>query len=148
VRVSANADYAVRAAVELAAAANGQPVSDEILAEAQGIPMHFLESILGELHQARLVFSQRGEGGGYWLAKPAAEISLADVIRAVDGPLASVHSERPEELTYPGTTEPLREVWIALRANIRQVLEAVSLADVASGAIPAEILELSRSDIR
>jgi Rrf2 family protein len=142
-RVSAKADYAVRAAVELAAAAEAGPVKGERLAEAQGIPPRFLENIMGELHHARLVFSQRGANGGYWLARPAAEITLAEVIRAVEGPLASVRSERPEELSYAGSAEPLRDVWLALRTNIRAVLDTVTLADVASAKLPPAVLELT-----
>jgi Rrf2 family protein len=117
-RVSAKADYAVRAAVELAAAKQG-PVKGEAIAEAQGIPLRFLENILAELRHAGLVQSQRGAEGGYWLARKPSEVKIADVIRAVEGPLASVRSERPEELTYEGAAEPLRDVWVALRVNIR-----------------------------
>ena len=140
-RVTAKADYAVRAAVELAAAGEG-PVKGESIADAQEISLRFLESILGELRHAGLVRSQRGADGGYWLARPAAEISVADVIRAVEGPLASVRSEPPEELAYTGSAVPLREVWLALRVNIRAVLESVTLADVVAGRLPAEVTGL------
>ena len=140
-RVTAKADYAVRAAVELAAAEEG-PVKGEAIADAQRISLRFLESILGELRHAGLVRSQRGADGGYWLARPAAEISVADVIRAVEGPLASVRSEPPEELAYTGSAVPLREVWLALRVNIRAVLESVTLADVVAGRLPAEVTGL------
>jgi Rrf2 family protein len=142
-RVSAKADYAVRAALELAAAGEDTPIAGERIADAQQIPLRFLQSILGELHEARLVFSQHGANGGYWLARPAAEITLAEVIRAVDGPLASVHSQRPEELSYEGPAEPLRQVWLALRTNIRGVLEAVTLADVVAAELPPEVRELT-----
>lgn len=141
-RVSAKADYAVRAVVELAAAGKG-PVKGDRIAKAQGIPLRFLENILGELRHAGLVQSQRGAEGGYWLARPADEISLADVFRAVEGPLASVRSERPEDLTYEGTAEPLREVWVALRAGIREVLETVTLADVVANELPASVSRLT-----
>jgi Rrf2 family protein len=140
-RVSAKADYAVRAVVELAAAGKG-PVKGDRIAKAQGIPLRFLENILGELRHAGLVRSQRGAEGGYWLARPADEISLADVFRAVEGPLASVRSERPEDLAYEGTAEPLREVWVALRAGIREVLESVTLADVVANELPASVTRL------
>lgn len=140
-RVSAKADYAVRAVVELAAAGKG-PVKGDRIAKAQGIPLRFLENILGELRHAGLVRSQRGAEGGYWLARPADEISLADVFRAVEGPLASVRSERPEDLAYEGTAEPLREVWVALRAGIREVLETVTLADVVANELPDSVSRL------
>jgi Rrf2 family protein len=142
-RVSAKADYAVRAALQLAAAGEG-PVKGDSIAEAQGIPLRFLENILGELRHAGLVQSQRGAEGGYWLARSADEVKIADVIRAVEGPLASVRSERPEELSYNGVAETLRDVWIALRANIRDVLEVVTLADVVAGRLPASVAKLTR----
>jgi Rrf2 family protein len=141
-RVSAKADYALRAALELAAAGPG-PVKGEQLAQAQGIPLKFLENILLELRHHGLVQSQRGAEGGYWLARPAAEITLADVIRAVDGPLANVRGERPEHTDYVGASTSLRDVWIAVRANLRAVLESVTLADAASGDLPEEIRELT-----
>jgi Rrf2 family protein len=142
VRVSAKADYAIRAAVELAAAGDG-PVKGEQLAQAQGIPPNFLENIMADLRNAGLVASRRGAEGGYWLARPAEEISLADVIRAVDGPLANVRGVRSEQLAYEGSAEPLREVWVAVRASVRSVLERVSLADVAGGRLPKTIAELT-----
>jgi Rrf2 family protein len=144
VRVSAKADYALRATIELAASGGDGPVKGERVAQAQGIPLKFLENILGDLRQAGLVRSQRGTDGGYWLARPAAEISLADVIRAVEGPIANVRGAGPEEVEYEGSAERLREVWIAVRANLRSVLEQVTLADVASGELPAEVEELAR----
>ncbi len=139
--VTAKADYAVRAAVELAASGPG-PITGEAISNAQEIPLPFLEKILAELRQAGLVRSQRGVGGGSELARPAAEITLGEVIRAVDGPLASVRSEPPEELSYTGTAVPLRDVWLALRTNLRAVLDAVTLADVVAGELPAEITAL------
>jgi Rrf2 family protein len=144
-RITAKADYAVRAAVELAAAGEG-PVKGDAIATAQDIPVRFLENILAEMRHAGLVLSQRGAEGGYRLAKPASEINLADVIRAVEGPLASVRSEPPEELDYTGTAEPLRDVWLALRVNIRAVLEKVTLADVVAGEIPRPVSEVARAD--
>jgi len=119
VRVSAKADYALRAAAELAAAEGEGPVKGEQLARAQGIPPKFLENILLELRHAGLVQSQRGVEGGYWLARPAAEITLAEVIRAVEGPLANVRGTRPESVEYEGAAESLRQVWIAVRASLR-----------------------------
>jgi Rrf2 family protein len=143
VRVSAKADYAIRAMVELAAAGEG-PVKGDRIAQAQEIPINFLENILGALRHAGLVRSQRGADGGYWLARPAAEINLAQVIRAVDGPLANVRGQRSEELQFAGASVPLRDVWIAVRASLRGVLESVTLADVASGELPPEVAALAR----
>ena len=140
-RISAKSDYALRAASELAAAGGG-PVKGEALATAQSIPQKFLENILSDLRQAGIVRSQRGAEGGYWLARPAAEVSVADVIRAVDGPLASVRGQRPEDVDYVGTAEPLQKVWIAVRASVRSVTEHVTLADLASGDLPKEIAGL------
>jgi Rrf2 family protein len=141
-RVSAKVDYALRAAVELAAAANG-PVKGEQLASAQGIPLKFLENILLELRHHGLVQSQRGAEGGYWLARPPAEITLAEVIRAVEGPLANVRGERPETVSYEGPARSLQEVWIAVRANLRAVLDTVTLADVAAGSLPGAVEAIS-----
>lgn len=142
VRVSAKADYALRAAVELAAAGEG-PVKGERIAQAQQIPANFLENILVDLRNAGLVASRRGAEGGYWLARPAGEISLADVIRAVDGPLANVRGVRSEQIEYAGTAERLRDVWVAVRANLRAVLENVTLADLARGELPASVEALA-----
>jgi Rrf2 family protein len=142
VRVTAKVDYAIRAAAELAAADSG-PVKGERLANAQGIPLHFLEHILIDLKRARLVQARRGAEGGYWLAQPAEEITLADVIRAVEGPLANVQGAPPETTSYKGPAAPLQEIWIAVRANLRAVLETVSLADLADGTLPAEVSELT-----
>jgi Rrf2 family protein len=143
-RISAKADYAVRAVAELAAADGEKPVKAERIATAQGIPLNFLENILGELRHAGVVRSHRGAEGGFRLARPAEEVTVADVIRAVEGPLASVRGERPEHLAYEGSAESLQEVWIALRANIRAVLEHVTLADLASGALPKHVAALAR----
>jgi Rrf2 family protein len=141
-RISAKVDYAVRAAVELAAAGE-EPVKGEVVADAQGIPLKFLENILGELKHTGIVASRRGAQGGYWLAKPADEVTLADIVRAVEGPLATVRGEAPEDLDYKGGARPLQNVWVALRANLREVMEAVTLADVVSGKLPAGVVELS-----
>ena len=141
-RISAKADYALRAAAELAAAGPG-PVKAERLADAQGIPLRFLENILLELRHAGIVLSQRGAEGGYWLARPARDIPLADVIRAVEGPLANVRGARPESLSYEGPAAPLRDVWVALRASLRVVLEGTTLADLASGELPERVAALT-----
>ena len=141
-RVSAKADYAIRAAVELASTADG-PVKGERIASAQGIPPNFLENILGDLRNAGIVASRRGADGGYWLARPAAEISLADVIRAVDGPLANVRGVRSDQLVYESSAEALADVWIAVRASLRGVLEQVSLANVAVGELPDHVRQLA-----
>ena len=142
VHLSAKADYAVRAAVQLAGSAD-RPVKGDAIARAQDIPFPFLGAILRDLREAGVVRSQRGADGGYWLAAPAAEITLADVIRAVDGPLAWVRGVRPEDLEYSGAAQALQEVWIAVRANLRDVLEAVTLADVAGGVLPERITALA-----
>jgi Rrf2 family protein len=142
-RVSAKTDYALRAAVELAAAPEGTPVKGERLATSQSIPLRFLENILLQLRHAGIIESRRGADGGYRLARPAAEITLADVIRAIDGPLAGVSGQRPETLDFKGNSEPLREVWVAVRASLRGVLENVSLADVANNDLPTRVSELT-----
>jgi Rrf2 family protein len=142
--LSARADYAVRAAIELAATHDGHLTSDQ-LAQAQSIPGKFLETILTQLRRSDIVQSQRGPDGGFWLARPASEISLADIIRAIDGKLLGVRGERPENVTYPGTAEPLQRVWIALRANERAVLEKVTLADIVSGQLPPSVAVLTDS---
>ena len=144
-RLSARADYALRAAIELAAASGGGHVTSDQLAKTQGIPGKFLEAILTQLRRGGLVRSQRGPDGGFWLARPANEISLADIIRAIDGPLLGVRGERPENVTYPGAAEPLQRVWIALRANERAVLETVTLQDIVSVKLPEAIQLLTDS---
>ena len=141
-RVSAKADYAIRAAVELAAAGDG-PVKGDAIAQAQEIPPNFLENILVDLRNAGLVQSRRGADGGYWLARPANEVSLADVIRAVDGPLANVRGVRSESLEYHGSAERLLDVWVTVRASLRNVLERVTLADVARGELPDDVARLA-----
>jgi Rrf2 family protein len=131
-RVSARADYALRVAIELAAA-SGSHLSAEQLARAQDIPGRFIETILTQLRRTGLVRSRRGPDGGFWLARPASEISLADVIRAIDGQFPSAGGEPPENMTYPGPAEPLRRAWIAQRAFGPTVLETLTLADIVSG---------------
>ena len=141
-RVSAKADYAVRAAAELAAADEG-PVKGERLAEAQDIPLQFLEHILLELKHQGIIRARRGAKGGYWLARPADEVTIADVVRAVEGPIADVQSTPPEAIEYTGNAEKLRDVWVAVRASLRSVLENVTLADLVSGELPAIVEELT-----
>jgi Rrf2 family protein len=141
-RVSAKADYALRAVAEIAAAAPS-PVKGERISQSQGIPPKFLENILAELKHAGIVNAQRGAEGGYWLARPAETITLADVIRVVDGPLANIRGERPEMLEYPGAAKQLRQVWIAVRANLRAVLESVTVADLARGTLPDAVASIT-----
>lgn len=145
-RISARADYAVRAALQLAAYREAGPLKAEAIAEAQDIPHKFLEGILNDMRRGELVLSQRGGNGGYRLARPAESISIADVIRVVDGPLVSVRGVRPPELAYSGAAESLLPLWIALRANVRQILDGVSLADVASAELPTGISALCQDD--
>ena len=146
-RITAKVDYAVRAAAELAAHAADHgaraPMKGDAVATAQGIPVRFLESILAELRRSGIVGSQRGSEGGYWLARPAGEVSVADIIRAVEGPLADVHGTPPEEATYDGAAADLQRVWIATRVALREVLEATTLADIASGALPERVVDLA-----
>jgi Rrf2 family protein len=144
-RVSAKADYAVRAAAELAAAGDSGPVKGERLAEAQDIPLQFLEHILLELKHAGIVRARRGAKGGYWLARPADDITIAEVVRAVEGPIAHVQSSPPEMIEYRGNAQHLQEVWIAVRASLRQVVEQVTLADLVSGELPPVVEHLSGS---
>jgi len=147
VRLSAKVDYSLRASIELAVAQNGSedplPLKAEALARAQAIPLMFLVNILQGLRQAGLVDSRRGPYGGHRLARPAAEIALADIIRAIDGPLAGVGGRAPHELEYAGSAEPLRDVWIAVRASLRRVLEDVTLADLAGGTVPPHVTPLT-----
>ncbi len=144
--VTAKADYAVRAVVELANSSQGSPRKVDEVAQAQSIPVSFLENILTQLRSSGIVRSQRGPEGGYWLAKPPEEVNLADIIRAVEGPLVGVRGQRPEEIEYVGSAESLQPVWIALRANLRKVLEHVTVAQVAAGKLPADVMALTRQD--
>ena len=144
-RITAKADYAVRAAAELASAVGSErPVKGETIATNQGIPQKFLENILSDMRQAGIVKSQRGVEGGYRLARAPADVTVADVIRAVEGPLASVRGEAPEDVAYGGAAAPLQDVWIAVRAALRNVTEHVTLADLAAGRVPDEIARLAR----
>src|SRR3984957_9920615 len=142
-RISAKADYAVRALAELAAAEGDKPVKAERVATAQEIPLNFLENILGELRHAGIVRSHRGAEGGFRLAKPATEITVADVIRAVEGPLASVRGGPPEDASYGGAASTLPQVWIAVRANLRRVVENVTIADIANSKLPKSVEKLT-----
>jgi Rrf2 family protein len=142
-RISARADYAVRAALELAVRQDGGPVKAEAIATAQDIPHKFLEGILGDLRRGGLVTSRRGGSGGYALARAADTITVADVIRTVDGPIVSVRGERPTQLAYTGPAEPLLPLWVAVRANVRKILEGVTLADIAEGTLPGPVRELA-----
>ena len=142
-RISAKADYAVRAAVELAADADDKPVKAERIAKAQDIPLNFLENILSELRHAGIVRSHRGADGGFRLAKAPREVTVADIIRAVEGPLASVRGGPPEEAQYPGAAGALPRVWIAVRANLRGVVEHVTVADIAAGRLPRRVDKLA-----
>jgi Rrf2 family protein len=142
VRVSAKVDYAVRALVELAAAGSA-PVKGEAIAAAQNMPLRFTENILGELRRAGVVASQRGAEGGYRLRVPAESVTVADVIRHVEGALADVRGEPPEEVSYGGAAAALQDVWIATRATLRSVLETTTIADVAFGNLPPEVRRLA-----
>lgn len=140
-QVTARVDYAIRAVAELAAHPDNALSRNE-LAEAQGLPGKFLESILRDLTREGLLVSQRGSGGGFRLARPAEEIPLADIVRAVDGPLAAVRGHPPERVAYQGPAESLTKVWVAVRASLRQVLEVTTVADVVAGRLPAGVEQL------
>jgi Rrf2 family protein len=142
VYISAKVDYAVRAMCQVAAAEGS--VTAESLANAQGLPPKFLESILNDLRRAGLLRSQRGADGGYRLARPAGEITVADIIRPLDGPLAEVRGLRPETTSYEGAAEHLQQVWIAVRSSLRSVLEAVTLADLVTGKLPPTVVKLTQ----
>ncbi len=144
-RISSKVDYAVRAAAELALRSPSRqdgPTKGDTLGEAQGIPTKYLENILAELRRSGIVGSRRGAEGGYWLARPASEVTIADIIRAVEGPLADVRGEAPEELDYQGPAQPLERVWVATRVSLRSVLERVTLADLVLDDLPADVLSL------
>jgi len=144
VKVTAKADYAIRAVLELATVEDGL-VKGERIARAQGIPLKFLENILIDLRHAGIVHAQRGAEGGYRLARPAAEVTLGEVIRAVEGPLASVRGEPPESVSYDGAAEHLRTVWIAVRASLRTVLDDLTLAEVVEGRLPDAVQRLTEA---
>ena len=142
-RVTAKVDYAVRASMVLARAADGgRPVKGEQIGTEQEIPVKYLENILSELRQSGLVRSLRGADGGYWLAKPADAVSIADIIRAVEGPLATVRGERAEQLSYGAETGSLQDLWVAVRASLRSVLEQVTLAQLVDGSLPPHVQAL------
>ena len=145
-QVTAKADYAIRAAVELVDSSEERPSKMDAVAQAQGIPPSFLENIFMQLRSAGVVRSQRGPEGGYWLARPPDELNLAHIIRAVEGPLVGVRGQPPEDIKYVGSAESLQDVWIALRANLRKVLEHVTIADVAAGKLPKDVLALTRKE--
>jgi Rrf2 family protein len=129
-RVSAKTDYALRALLEMSSRTDGKPVS------AEGIPHGFLQAILADLRKAGVVIAQRGQSGGWRMNRDPREVSVADVIRAVDGPLVSVYGVRPEAVSYNEKAEVLQLVWIAARSSLREVFEKVSLADLASATLP------------
>lgn len=140
-RLTARVDYALRAACALAVVAPDGLTSDQV-ATTEGIPQRFLEVILRDLRRSGMVESRRGPDGGHRLAVPTTELSIADIIRAVDGPLATVRNHRPEQLEYTGASVHLRDVWLALRAAERQILETTTVADVVAGSLPDEVTAL------
>lgn len=144
-QITARSDYAIRAAVELAIDPE-RARSGSDLARAQELPGKFLEAILRDLTRAGVVTSQRGSSGGYRLARPAADINLAEIMRAVDGPLAAVRGVPPETVSYAGPAEALTQVWVAVRAAVRTVLEDTTLADLAAGELPAQVRSLIADD--
>jgi Rrf2 family protein len=149
VRVSAKADYAVRAAIELASGFESGPMKGDQIAAAQDIPVRFLENILGDLRHHGLIESRRGAEGGYWLSRAPEEITIGEVMRAAEGPLANVRGESPDELEYKGSAAPLRDVWVALRNNVRGILDDVTLADVIADRIPSGVKEMGKKpDLR
>src|SRR6188472_223009 len=148
-RVSAKADYALRALIEMAARADGvdaRPVSAEELGKLQDIPHNFLQAILADLRKAGIVHAQRGQSGGWRLAKPADDVTVADVIRAVDGPLVSVYGLRPEAVSYNEAADVLQHVWIAARRSLRDVFEKVSIQDLADRKLPEAVTSLSADE--
>jgi Rrf2 family protein len=146
VRVSAKSDYALRALIELAGRPGGDPVSAEELGRVQEIPHGFLQAILADLRRAGIVLSQRGQAGGWRMARDAGTVSVADVIRAVDGPLVSVHGNRPEAVTYTGSAEALQLVWIAARSSLREVCETVTIQALADGKLPEAVESRTRDE--
>ncbi len=145
-RVSAKSDYALRALIELAVRPDGSPVSAEELGRLQGIPHGFLQAILADLRRAGIVASQRGQSGGWRLAGEATDVTVADVIRAVDGPLVSVHGERPEAVSYNDSAEALQLVWIAARSSLRDVCEQVTIRDLAQRSLPAAVAARTKDE--
>ena len=145
-RVSAKSDYALRALIEIASRDDGAPVSAEELGRLQDIPHGFLQAILADLRRAGIVMSVRGQSGGWRMARSAGEVSVADIIRAVDGPLVSVYGLRPESVTYNESAEVLQLVWIAARANLREVFEQVTVQMLAAGKLPPEVVKLTKTE--
>ncbi len=145
-RVSAKSDYALRALIELASREDGSPVSAEELGKLQEIPHGFLQAILADLRRADVVMSQRGQAGGWRMARDPADVSVADVIRAVDGPLVSVYGLRPEAVSYNESADVLQHVWIAARSSLRDVFEQVSIRALADGRLPAAVTSRTRSE--
>jgi Rrf2 family protein len=141
VRITAKVDYALRALAVLADAGSTR-TKGEVIAAQQGIPLHFLENILRDLKRSGVVGARRGSTGGYYLAVDANSVTVADVIRIVEGPLADVHGQAPEDVAYPGPAGALRDLWVAVRANLRAVLETVTLADLATGRLPDSVTDL------
>jgi Rrf2 family protein len=146
VRVSAKSDYALRALIELAVRPDGAPVSAEELGRLQDIPHGFLQAILADLRRAGIVLSQRGQSGGWRLSKEASDVTVADVIRAVDGPLVSVHGERPEGVSYNGAAGALQLVWIAARSSLREVCEQVTIQSLAEGRLPRAVAARTKDE--
>jgi Rrf2 family protein len=145
-RVSAKSDYALRALIEIAMRSPGEPVSAEEVSRAQEIPHGFLQAILADLRRSGLVASQRGQSGGWRLARDPRDITVADVIRAVDGPLVSVYDLRPEAVSYQGSAKALQMVWIAARSSLRDVFEHVTIRDLATGELPQEVTNRTRDE--
>jgi Rrf2 family protein len=143
VRVSAKVDYALRAVAQLAAEGGEEPIKADRIARAQDIPLSFLLGILRELTRGRLLKSHRGTDGGYALARPAEEITLAEVMRIIDGPLVNLRDSHLRELAYGGASEPLEQVWMAVRSSVRSVLEKVTVADLVSGSLPRSVRSLA-----
>lgn len=145
-RVSAKSDYALRALIELGGHSEGPPLSAEEIGRRQDIPHGFLQAILADLRRAGIVMSQRGQSGGWRMARSATEVSVADVIRAVDGPLVSVYGMRPEAVSYNESTEVLQHVWIAARSSLRDVFEQVSIQHLADHKLPKHVIALTRGE--
>ena len=145
-RVSAKSDYALRALIEISSSSGEAPISAEEIGRLQGIPHNFLQAILADLRRAGIVISVRGQSGGWRMARDAADVSVADIIRAVDGPLVSVYGLRPEAVEYNGSAMILQLVWIAARANLREVFERVTIDRLSRGDLPLEIMKLTKDD--
>ena len=142
-RVSAKSDYALRALIEMASRADGRAVSAEELGRLQEIPHGFLQAILADLRRAGVVRAQRGAEGGYTLSQAPRDVTIGQILRAVDGPLAGVRGLRPEETRYEGAAENLPNLWVAVRAAVREVVDEVSLAELISGRMPAHVRKLT-----